>query len=450
MTQTPHPPLADEVLAEDVLADHKGKLGWGLAALVVAGNMIGSGVYLLPATLAPVGSSSVIGWIAAGIGAVTLALVFAALGRLQPDADGLTGFAERGLGRFFGFQTALAFWTACLVGNVAISVAATGYLAFFFPVLKSPVAATLCNLGLIWLATGAYILGARAASRFAALALAIGLAPLAVAVVAGAIAFDPEVFAASWSPSGDTLAHSVPASLAVIFWAFLGVESAAVLSSRVRHPARDVGRASIAGVLLASVVYVAASVAVFGVIPATVLAQSSSPYADLTARVFGASIGGLVAACAVIKAVGTLGGWVMLGGETARAAACHGYLPSGFGQGQTTPVANPLLGGAVMSVVAVISGQPTLGGQFGMLIGVTSVLSLVVYGLCSASLFRMARWTRARLVGALGLLFTTAAVAAAAPGYILPTAGFFVVTSAAWLLFLRKSPSRVDPAPTGA
>jgi arginine:agmatine antiporter len=421
------------------------KLGWGLAALVVAGNMIGSGVYLLPATLAPVGSSSVVGWGVAGLGAVTLALVFAALGRLQPDADGLSGFAERGLGRFFGFQTALAFWTACLVGNVAIAVAATGYLGFFFPVLKEPVAATFCNLGLIWLTTGAYILGARTASRFAALALAIGLVPIVIAVAAGVSAFNSDTFAASWSPSNQPLYQSVPASLAVIFWAFLGVESAAVLSARVRDPARDVGRASIAGVLLATVVYVAASVAVFSVIPADVLAQSSSPYADLTARVFGASIGAAVAAAAVVKAVGTLSGWVMLGGETARAAARFGYLPSGFGQGERTPVVNPLLGGAIMSVVAVLSGQPTLGGQFGMLVGVTSVLSLVVYGLCSASLFRLARWSRARLVAVMGLLFSTAAVAAAAPGYILPTAGFFFVTSLAWLAFMRQSKAPVDP-----
>jgi arginine:agmatine antiporter len=425
------------------------KLGWGLAALVVAGNMIGSGVYLLPATLAPVGSSSVVGWGVAGLGAVTLALVFAALGRLQPDADGLSGFAERGLGRFFGFQTALAFWTACLVGNVAIAVAATGYLAFFFPVLKEPVAATFSNLGLIWLTTGAYIIGARAASRFAALALAIGLIPIVIAVPAGVSAFSSETFAASWSPSNQPLYQSVPASLAVIFWAFLGVESAAVLSARVRNPARDVGRASIAGVLLATVVYVAASVAVFGVIPADVLAGSSSPYADLTARVFGASIGAAVAAAAVVKAVGTLSGWVMLGGETARAAARSGYLPSGFGHGERTPMVNPLLGGAVMSVVAVLSGQPTLGGQFGILVGVTSVLSLVVYGLCSASLFRLARWSRARLVAVLGLLFSTAAVAAAAPGYILPTAGFFVVTSLAWLAFMRRSEAPVDPSSMG-
>ena len=99
-----------------------------------------------------------------------------------------------------------------------------------------------------------------------------------------------------------------------------------------------------------------------------------------------------------------------------------------------------------MSVVAVISGQPTLGGQFGMLVGVTAVLSLVVYAICSAALFRMARRSRARIVAVVGFLFATAAVGAAAPGYILPTAGFFVVTSLAWLAFLGKSRSRVDRA----
>lgn len=440
MTDTPrHMPLAEEPLSD------RHKLGWGLAALVVAGNMIGSGLYLLPVSLAPVGSSSLVGWLVAGAGAVTLALVFGALGRLQPDADGLPGFAERGLGRFAGYQKALAFWTACLVGNVAIAVAATGYLGFFWPVLRDPVAATFCNLGIIWVATFAYIIGARAASGLAAVALAVGLAPILIAVAAGVMAFDPQTFADSWSPSGTPLTQSVPASLAIIFWAFLGVESAAALSVRVKHPARDVGRASVAGVLLATVVYIAATVAVFGVIPADVLASSTSPYADLAARVFGASIAGVVAVCAVIKTVGTVGGWVMLGGETARSAARKGYLPSGFGAGERTPVANPLLGGAIMSVVAVISGQSTLGGQFGMLVGVTAVLSLVVYAICSAALFRMARWSDARIVAVAGFLFATAAVAAAAPGYILPTVGFFVVTSLAWLAFLRKSPPRVDP-----
>jgi arginine:agmatine antiporter len=436
-------------IPEESLADRY-KLTWWLAALVVAGNMIGSGLYLLPVSLAPVGSSSIVGWLVAGAGAITLALVFGALGRLQPEADGLSGFAQRGLNRFFGFQTAIAFWTACLVGNVAVAVAATGYLGFFFPVLKGTVAATFCNLALIWLATGAYILGARAASRFAAAALVIGLVPIVVAVIAGAMAFDGEVFAASWSPTDDSLIHSVPASLVIIFWAFLGVESAAVLSAKVRDPARDVGRASIAGVLLATVVYIAASAAVFGVIPATALAQSTSPYADLAARVFGASIAGVVAACAVVKTIGTLSGWVVMGGETARAAARQGFLPSGFGHGERTPVANPLLGGAVMSVVAVLSGQPTIGGQFEILVGSTAVLTLVVYAICCGSLFRLARRSRARVLAVLGFVFAVAAVIAAGPKYGVPAGVLFVITTLAWLAFLRKSPAAVDPTATGA
>jgi len=272
-------PLVANTLPVNGLSDRH-KLGWGLAALVVAGNMIGSGLYLLPVSLAPTGGSSVIGWVVAAIGAATLALVFGALGRLRPEADGLAGFAEAGLGRFAGFQVSLAFWAACLIGNVAVAVAATGYLGFFWPVLKDPVAATLCNLALIWAATLAYIVGARTAAWLAATALVVGLIPIVIAVAAGAAAFDPQLFAASWNPSEGSLAQSVPASLAVIFWAYLGLESAAALSHRVRYPARDVGRASMVGVALATSVYIAATVAVFGVIPLAELATSTSPYAD--------------------------------------------------------------------------------------------------------------------------------------------------------------------------
>jgi arginine:agmatine antiporter len=426
------------------------KLGWGLAALVVAGNMIGSGLYLLPVSLAPMGGSSLIGWLVAAVGAATLALVFGALGRLAPGADGLSGFAERGLGRFFGFQVSLAFWAACLIGNVAVAVAATGYLGFFWPVLKDPVAATFCNLALIWIATGAYIIGARTASWLAAAALVVGLIPIVIAVAAGVMAFDPELFARSWSPGGRSLTETVPSSLAVIFWAYLGVESAAALSHRVRNPVRDVGRASIAGALLATVVYVAATVTVFGVIPVSQLITSTSPYADLAQRVFGGSIAGLVAVCAIAKTVGTIGGWTMMAGETARAAAREGFLPSGFGHGDRTPVANPLLGGAIMSVVAVLSGQPTLGGQFGLLVGVTSVLTLTIYGVCSASLMRLADRPRTRIIAAAGLIFAAGAVAFAARGYVLPTLGFIVLMTGVWFGVMRKAAAPVDPTATGA
>lgn len=414
------------------------KLGWGLAALLVAGNMIGSGVYLLPATLAPVGSSSLLGWLVATAGALALAAVFAGLGRLRPQADGLADYAGEGLGRFFGYLASIAYWGAGWIGNAAIAVAATGYLAHFFPVLRETWAGAWCNVGLIWLMTLAYLAGARTVARFGGATLALGLVPIVLAVVAGFAAFDAELFAASWSPSGAPLVHSVPASLALIFWAFLGVESAAVLGARLQAPERDLGRATLAGVGLAAVVYVAASAAVFGVIPAAELAVSTSPFADLAGRVIGAAAAGLVAVCAVAKAMGTLGGWILLTGETARSAARRGFLPRLFGDGAVTPPANPLVHGALMSAIALLSAQPTLAGQFGVLIAVTTVLILVVYALCCLALLRFGRGWGWRAAAVFGLVFSAWAVAASDPSLLPWTAGFLVLAALGWPLVRRR------------
>jgi arginine:agmatine antiporter len=424
------------------------KLGWGLAALVVAGNMIGSGVYLAPVALASTGSSSLIGWVICGVGAMVLAAVFAGLGRFQPDADGLSDFTRRGLGRFLGFQTAIAYWGVCLTGNVAVALAGTGYLAFFFPALAQPVPAALCNLVLIGTCTAAYVTGARLAARLGAATLVIGLLPLLLAIVAGVVAFSGETFSASWNPSGEPLTKTVPASLVVIFWSFLGLESAAALSRLVRDPARDVGRASVGGVGLALVVYVCASVAVFGVIPADDLAQSTSPFADLAARVFGASVAGLVAACAVLKALGTIAGWTILGGETARSAAEQGYLPRWWGSAATPgrlPLTNPLINGGIMAGLVVMTSQPTLAGQFGLLIGACTVLTICLYALCCVSLFRFSRSAGWRALAVVGLVFSVGAVVAAAPGNVVPAIVLFAVASVGWLWVRRGRGGRVDP-----
>jgi arginine:agmatine antiporter len=415
------------------------KLGWGLAALLVAGNMIGSGVYLLPASLASIGSSSLVGWVVAAVGALLLAGVFAGLGRTLPAADGLSGYAERGLGRFFGYQASMGYWVGNWVGNVAIAVAATGYLAFFFPVLAERWPGALCNIALVWLTTFLYMAGPRAVARFGGLTLAVGVIPLAIAAATGGIAFDPEVFAASWSPKGVGLTSSVPASMALIFWAFLGFESAGVVAQRLKDPERNVGRATFAGVGLAAVTYIAVSAAVFGVIPAAELAQSSSPFADVVVRVVGSGAAGFVAVCAVAKAMGTLGGWMMLTGETARAGARQGFLPRTFGHGAVTPPANPLIHGVLMTIIVLVSAQPHLAGQFSLLIGATTVLFLVVYGFCCVALLRFTgRWPE-RIAALGGLVFCGWAVAMS--GWILLgiALGFFAATTAAWGgLALRK------------
>ncbi|MBN8553648.1 MAG: amino acid permease [Caulobacterales bacterium] len=420
------------------MTDAQRKLGWGLAALLVAGNMIGSGLYLLPASLAPIGSSTIIGWVVATFGALVLAGVFAGLGRFRPQADGITDFVEQGVGPMLGYQASLAYWVAGWVGNAAIAVAAVGYLAHFFPQLEGRWAGAWANVGLIWLMTLTYMAGARVVARLGGLFLIVGLVPIVLAVVAGLMAFDPGVFSASWAPDGRPLTESVPASLALIFWAYLGVETAMVVSSRLRDPERDLGRASLAGVGLSAVVYIAASVAVFGVIPAGELAQSSGPFADLAGRVLGASAAGFVAVCAVVKTLGTLGGWILLAGETARSSARRGFLPRVFGQGAVTPPANPLIHAALMSVIALGSAQPHLADQFGILIAVTTVLILIVYALCSLALWRFTTDWRWRLLTVVGLAFSLVATGYAGMEYLPWVGGFFLLTSLLWPIARRR------------
>ena len=422
-----------------------GKLGWGLAALLVAGNMIGSGVYLLPVALAPFGSSSLIGWGLVGLGALALGAVFAGLGRLYPGADGLNGYVEKGLGRFAGYVAILAYWLANVAAIAGIAVAAVGYLAVFFPVLRETWPGAWCNVALIWVMTLIAMFGPRVMAQLGAAALLIGLAPIAAAIGVGLFAFDPAVFAASWNPGGQPLLASLPGSLVLIFWAFLGVECAGVISQRMRDPARDVGRSSLAGIGLATLVYLAANVAVFGVIPAGELAVSTSPFADLAGRLVGPTAVAVIAACAVVKASGTVGGWVTITAETARSAARKGYLPSVFGTGLITPKRNLVIHGVLMSLVALASAQPTLGGQFAILVTVTTVLILVVYILCCAALIRLTRNLGWRIAALVGMIVPAWAAATTEPRLLLVAAGLVVVIGLAWP-FVRRPIDPAEPA----
>ena len=111
---------------------------WRSTALVV-GNMIGSGIFLLPAALAGYGGISILGWLFTSTGAMLLALVFARLSRRVPKVGGLYVYTRLGFGDFAGFLVAWGYWISIWCGNAAIATAFVGYMAVFVPRLtESP------------------------------------------------------------------------------------------------------------------------------------------------------------------------------------------------------------------------------------------------------------------------------------------------------------------------
>src|SRR4051812_49406718 len=210
------------------MSDPARKMSLVQATMLVAGNMIGTGVFLLPVTLASVGGIAIFGWLVATAGAVALGLVFAKLGELEPKEGGPYAYARDFLGPFAGFQTNYIYWFGNWIGNIAIAVAAVGYLAELIPHIDAPPASTLVTIIVIWVLTFANILGPRVVGMLEAWTMALALIPIVAVALLGWLWFQPDIFKASWNVSGDSDWHAITRAGSMVLWAYMGVESAAV------------------------------------------------------------------------------------------------------------------------------------------------------------------------------------------------------------------------------
>jgi len=161
---------------------------WMCAALVV-GNMIGSGVFMLPASLAPYGWNAVIAWLLTIGGALCLAYVFARLAQAFPRAGGPFAYTEEAFGRVAGFMVAWAYWISVWVSNAALAIAAVSYFSVFAPVLaKTQGLAALLTVAVVWIATAINCAGARTAGWTQVVTTVLKLVPLiAVAGLAASV-----------------------------------------------------------------------------------------------------------------------------------------------------------------------------------------------------------------------------------------------------------------------
>jgi arginine:agmatine antiporter len=421
------------------------KLGPVLATLMVVGAIIGSGIFLLPATLASIGGVSLLGWLAATVGALLLAVVFSALVVLRPDVDGVADYARLAAGRYAGFQSGFSYWVSNWTGIVAVAVAITGYLAVFLPVLHEPAAAAVSTIGVIWALTLVNIAGARFVGHLSGWVLALGAVPVLALAVLGWFWFDPALYARNWNPSGRTLLDGTQASVLLIFWAFTGMEAAMVIAAVVRRPERNVGVATVSGVVLAAVVLIAASSAINGVVPIAELGKSSAPFALAIGRMFGPAFAGVVAACAMFKAFGTDSNITLVTAETMRASAATGYFPAFLGRVDRRGTAvNALLFLAVLETATVLlTISPTLNRQFLILIDISTLLTLVMYGWCAVAVLRLSPMVRSpsrrlglQICSVLALVFCIWAAAVSAVSelkLLVVSLGFLALTVPLWL-----------------
>ena len=357
------------------------KMSLPQATMFVAGNMIGTGVFLLPVNLAQVGSVSIFGWLIATIGVAALGLTFAKLGELNPQQGGPYAYARDFLGPFAGFQTNYVYWFGAWIGNIAIAVAGVGYLSELLPGIDAPPGSVVATAVVIWLFTFANILGPRAVGALQTWTVVLGLIPILGIALFGWFWFDTATFTAGWNVSGDSSLQAISRAASMALWAYMGIESAAVSAGVIENPKRNVPLATIIGLCVAAVVYMLSSTVIMGMVPNDELRTSNAPFADAARVALGASAAIVISVCATLKAFGTLGGWMLLVGQSAKAAADDGMFPSVFARlnRNGVPGVGLVIVAVLMTVVLFATISPTLAGQFSNMVDLAVMLIIVPY-----------------------------------------------------------------------
>ena len=363
------------------MANENNKIGLIPATLMVAGNMMGSGVFMLPANLAAIGSIAIFGWLITIVGAVALGLVFSKLTQIYTAAGGPYAYSRKAFGDYMGYQTNLVYWLANVVGNVGLAVAGLGYLTTFVPSLKDPLIMALAQIGVIWFFTYANILGPNIVGRIQGMTTTVALLPIVGMAVFGWFWFSRDTYMAGWNVTGESNLTALGMTLNFTLWAFIGVESASVSTAVVKDPARNVPIATVVGVLLAAVCYILSSSAIMGIIPNKELIASSAPFSDAVSMALGPVAGNIVALCAAIGCLGSLGGWTLLVGQTAKAAADDGLFGNVFARVNCrgVPSAGLAIVAGIMTLQVLATMSPTASEQFGKIASIAVIMTLLPY-----------------------------------------------------------------------
>ncbi len=377
---------------------------WTCLALVI-GNTIGTGIFLIPAALAPFGWNAIYGWLITIGGGLCIAYVFAAFARLMPQAGGPYDYIAGVFGPFAGFFVMWSYWISLWVTNGAIGIGVVSYLSPFAPnFFARPFVGPLVAIGLVVLMTAVALRGVKASGTIQITTTALKVLPLFAVILAVLIVLgssDSSAVTTANIASMPVTGPAIAGAAALSLFAMLGFESGTVPAGRVMNPHRTIARATIIGTLFVGIVYLLVTLAVFLLLPSDVTAKSSAPLADLIGRIWGSGAGKLVAAFAAISGLGALNGWVFLQAEVPLVLAERRVFPQIFAQVNRNGA--PVYGHAVgccLSVALVATNLSSgMIGIYSFTILLATVANLVLYLVATIAILAMIK--RGQTSGAL-------------------------------------------------
>ena len=396
---TPAPPLA--------VPPPSKQLGRWMSMAMVVGTMIGSGIYLLPTTLAPYGPNLLVAFAVTITGTMCLAFALASLAARIPG--GPFAYVQTAFGEPAAFLTVWSYLVSQWTGVAAVAVAVAGAMGHAIPAVATGPGMLVVALGSIFILTVVNLSGARSAGWVQVTATLIKIVPLVAVVLLVAIRVGGGGSTEALAPVPITLA-GVAAAGALMLFSLTGFEAAAVTANVTRDSRSTVPFATIAGTGFTGLIYLTATVAALMLLPSAIAANSSAPFADAIGPILGPAAGTVVALIAAISAFGTCNALLLLAAESGRAIAGANNLPPWFRRANAAgaPVGSLVAAAVVASLLVFASVSESFVEVYVFIALVSTVAALVLYLVCAAAALRLKATGRWAAIAAIALIYAAA------------------------------------------
>lgn len=374
---------------------------------MVVGTMIGSGIYLLPTTLAPYGPNLVLAFLVTVAGTMCLAFALARLAARMPGGPFV--YVRSAFGDTAAFLTLWSYLVSQWTGVAAVAVAVAGAIGHVMPAAASGIGLTIVALGSILVLTIINLTGVRSAGWVQVTATLIKIIPLVAVILLVAARFGGGEAVEPLAAVPVTLA-GISAAAALMLFSLTGFEAAAVTANVTQDSTHTVPKATIIGTGFTGLIYLLATVATLMLLSSALAAQSSAPFADAIAPLLGPTAGAVVAVIAAISAFGTCNALLLLSAEVGRSLASANDLPRFFARTNAVgvPVGSLLVGAALASALVLASTSDEFVTVYVFIALVSTVASLVLYAACAAAALKLKAMGRWLAIGVLALVYSLA------------------------------------------
>ncbi|MBA4757712.1 amino acid permease [Sphingosinicella sp.] len=357
-------------------------IGFWMTAALVVGTIIGSGIFMLPISLAPLGPNALIGWVISGVGILCIAYGLARLSRL--GGDGIQANVEKEYGSTVAFLVAWSFWVSNWVAQAAVALAAAAALSFVSPSLGGDAAIVPMAIGWLIVLTAINAVGVRAAGSFSIITVAIKLIPLLAVVF---LFVERGVTGGTFEPFAPVAVNfaNIATATALTFFAFTGFETVTTPVGKVRDPERTIPRALIGGTAFVVLLYLIAGTAIQMLLPTSAIVASPAPFADALVSRWGNTAATVSALTVAVAAIGCLNGLILGSGELGYAMALRGEMPKAMTKtrGSNTPVAAQIAA-TILSVILLLANSSRATAHLFTFIILLSTAAMVLVYLTSA------------------------------------------------------------------